>query len=254
MAVSSSETLQRRAMRAQSSLRTTAAYLEAIYRLQETSGLARTSRLARQMGVTPATVTGMLQKLSREGMVIHEPWRGVKLTDQGRRVALNALRKHRLAERLLTDMLQMDWSKVHEEACRLQRGIPDETLKPLEKALRHPRTCSHGNPIPTRCGGIIEEESEPLTNLGAEESAVIVRLRNEGLKVLQHLAGLGFKPGANIKIRGTAPDRQSMVVVVDGTEQRLPWEVASTIGVQRSRGQIYASIPGFETAPEATRG
>jgi len=211
------------------------AYLEAIYRLQEISGLARTSKLAVQMGVAAPSATGIVRKLEREGLVIHEPYRGVKLTDQGRMVALSAISKHRLAERLLVDMLHMDWTRVHGEACRLQYGISNEIVRPLEKALGHPRTCPHGNPIPTKCGGIVEEESDSMTNLRARESGVVVKLTNEQPEVLEHLAKIGLRPGVAIEVREPIPKDEVAIVSGDGENHRLPWEVASTIKVKRTR-------------------
>jgi len=221
--------------RTRTTSRTAAAYLEAIYRLQEISGLVRTSKLALQMRVAPPSVTGIIRKLEREGLVMHEPYRGVKLTDEGRRVALGEIGKHRLAEQLLVDMLHMDWARVHGEARRLQCGISNEIITPLEKALGHPRTCPHGNPIPTKCGGIIEEESESMTNLRAGESGVVIKLTNERPDVLEHLAKIGLRPGAAIEVR--EPTSQDEVVVVggDGKNHTLPWEVASTIKVKRPR-------------------
>ncbi|KPV64610.1 MAG: manganese transport transcriptional regulator [Candidatus Bathyarchaeota archaeon BA2] len=108
-------------------------YLEVIYRLEEKTGFARTMELARKLKVVPGSVTNTIEGLERRGLVTHEPYKGVKLTEKGRKIALNVLRGHRLAELLLTEILHVDWSEVHEVACKLEHVIAADIMKPLEK-------------------------------------------------------------------------------------------------------------------------
>ncbi|MEM2875360.1 MAG: metal-dependent transcriptional regulator, partial [Candidatus Bathyarchaeia archaeon] len=124
-------------------------YLETIFRLQERSGVARTSALIKALNVSPGTVTNTVERLERGCFIIHEPYRGVKLTEKGQRIALKIVRKHRLLERLLTDILNVAWERVHDAACQLEHNLSDEIVKKIEKVLGHPKTCPHGNPIPT---------------------------------------------------------------------------------------------------------
>jgi len=180
-------------------------YLEAIYRLERKRGLARTMELARKLKVVPGSVTNTIESLERRGLVIHKPYKGVKLTEKGRRLASNVLRRHRLAERLLTDILHMDWSQVHEAACKLEHALSPEIIKPLEKALGHPKTCPHGNPIPTKCGGILEEKTESLSELDAKMSGVIFKIIEEKAEVLQQLTRLGLTPGENVEVEKKPP-------------------------------------------------
>ncbi|MBS7615514.1 metal-dependent transcriptional regulator, partial [Candidatus Bathyarchaeota archaeon] len=98
-------------------------YLEAIYRLQEKNKAARTNDLVKMLNVAPGTVTNTVERLERESYITHVPYKGVKLTEKGNSIALQVLRRHRLSERLLTDILHIDWDKVHEAACRLEHGI-----------------------------------------------------------------------------------------------------------------------------------
>jgi DtxR family Mn-dependent transcriptional regulator len=150
-------------------------------------------------------------------------------------VALNVIRRHRLSERLLTDFMRVDWAKAHDAACKLEHGISANVVKKLEKALGHPRTCPHGNPIPTACGGIIEEKSEPLSAFGPGESGVIVKIRDETHEVLQYIAALGFLPGASIAITEKAPFDGPITVKVGGVNHALSLSMASTIWVKRKR-------------------
>jgi DtxR family Mn-dependent transcriptional regulator len=209
-------------------------YLETIHRLQEKSGAARTSDLVNMLKVVPGTVTNTVERLEREGYITHEPYKGVKLTEKGVKIALHVVRRHRLSERLLTDILHMEWEKVHEAACKLEHGITDEIIKPLEKTLRHPKTCPHGNPIPTKCGGIIEEKSQPLTTLNKGEQGMILRITEEGSDLLHYLNTLGLLPGASVQILEKAPFPGGLITLKVGEMNRtLSPTVASVIRVRR---------------------
>jgi DtxR family Mn-dependent transcriptional regulator len=209
-------------------------YLEAIYRLETRIGFARTMKLARQLGVVPGSVTNTVKSLERRGLVIHEPYKGVKLTEKGRKLALNVLRRHRLAERLLTDVLHLDWSRAHGAACKLEHAIAGDIVKLLEKALGHPKTCPHGNPIPTACGGIIEEKSEPLVNLNPKEKGIIVKITEEESDMLQHLATLSLMPGVSVEVEQKAPFDGPITIKVGDVSHTLERKFALIIYVRRS--------------------
>ena len=175
-------------------------YLEAIHRLEKKRGYAKTMELARRLKVVPGSVTNTIESLERRGLVIHEPYKGVKLTEKGRGIASNVLRKHRLAERLLTDILHLDWSEVHDAACKLEHALSPEILDPLENALGHPKTCPHGNPIPTKNGRLLEEESKSLADLNSGEDGIIVKIADEEPTTLKALDSLGLILGSYVKI------------------------------------------------------
>jgi len=209
-------------------------YLECIFKLQEKSGVARTNDIVKSLRVVPGTVTNTVEWLEKEGLVTHKPYKGVKLTEKGRKIALQVIRRHRLSERLLTDILHMEWDKVHDAACKLEHGITDEIIKPLEKTLGHPKTCPHGNPIPTKCGGIIEEESQPLTALNEREQGTIVKITEEKADLLRYLGTMGLVPGASLEVMGKAPFNGPITIKVGRTNRALSREVASIIKVKRT--------------------
>lgn len=209
-------------------------YLERIYRLQEKSGVARTNDIVKSLGVVPGTVTNTVKWLEKEGLVTHKPYKGVKLTEKGRKIALQVIRRHRLSERLLTDILHMEWDKVHDAACKLEHSLTNEIIKPLEKALKHPKTCPHGNPIPTKCGGIIKEESQPLIELGTGEQSTIVKIIEERTDLLHYLKKIGLVPGASIEILEKAPLNGPITVKVGSTSHALSRAIASVIQVKRT--------------------
>ncbi|MDH5449956.1 MAG: metal-dependent transcriptional regulator [Candidatus Bathyarchaeota archaeon] len=212
-------------------------YLEAIYRLEKKTGSAKTMELARQLKVVPGSITNTIEGLERRGLVLHEPYKGVKLTEKGRKIALDVLRRHRLAERLLTDILHLDWSEAHDTACKLEHAITPNIIKPLEKTLGHPKTCPHGSPIPTACGGIIEEESVPLAKLSTEQSGIIVKIVEEKVEVLQHLAALGLAPGVHVEVEKKTFFDGPVSIRVGEVSHTLDYGVASIINVSRTDGK-----------------
>jgi DtxR family Mn-dependent transcriptional regulator len=210
-------------------------YLEAIYKLQERNGAAKTTKLAEQLKVALGTVTNTVESMEKQDLVVHEPYRGVRLTAKGRKIAIDVIRRHRLSERLLTDVLRLEWSKAHDAACKLEHVFVDKELsRPLEKALGHPKTCPHGNPIPTEAGTMREEKSELLTNLSPGEKAVIVKITDENQEMLQYLATLGLVPGAFLSVEEKAPFNGPIMVKVAAASYALGRVVASVIWVKKS--------------------
>ncbi|MEM2247748.1 MAG: metal-dependent transcriptional regulator [Thermoproteota archaeon] len=175
-------------------------YLECIYKLQEREGVARTSSIVKSLKVAPGTVTNTIERLEKEGFVKHVSYRGVRLTDKGRVIALQVIRKHRLSERLLTDILKMSWSSVHENACMLEHSLSEEVISHLEKILNYPKTCPHGNPIPTRQGRVFEEKTIPLLELTVGKQGIVKRLMDEDAETLAYFWNLGIVPGTIIEV------------------------------------------------------
>jgi len=213
-------------------------YLEAIYRLESKVGFARTMDLSRELGVVPGSITNTVENLERKGLVIHEPYKGVKLTENGQKIASSILRRHRLAERLLTDFLHLDWSEVHDPACKLEHALSPEILKPLEKALGHPKTCPHGNPIPTMCGGILEEETVALTKLDAKTSGVIVKITDEKAQILKQLTRLNLTPGERVEVEDNTAAGGSLTVRTGNKSCTIDHELASIIYVKKDEKGI----------------
>jgi len=212
-------------------------YLEAIYRLEQKGGFARTMELAKSLNVVPGSVTNTIENLKRKGLVIHRPYKGVKLTENGRKIASSVLRRHRLAERLLTDILHLDWSEVHDQACKLEHALSPEILKPLEKALGHPKRCPHGNPIPTNCGGIFEEETVALSELGANVSGVIIKITDEKTETLQQLTRLNLTPGKRVQVENIVLGG-FLTICVEGKSFTIDHDLASIIYVKKNEGEV----------------
>lgn len=213
-------------------------YVEAIYRLQKRSGVAKTKELAEELHVVPGSVTNTIEHLEKHDLVEHEPYRGVKLTAKGEALALYILRRHRLAERLLTDILNAEWSDVHESACKLEHALTEDIITLLEKRLEYPKVCPHGNPIPTEHGEIEEQECHPLTEIRSNELCKVVKISDEKRKKLQLLAGMGIKPNAAVHIVKRKGSR--MVLCVDGKECSLNYDDASSVWVKPAEAKNNA--------------
>lgn len=210
-------------------------YLETIYRLQERNGAAKTTELAKQLNVALGTITNSVESLERQSLVIHQPYKGVKLTAKGRKIALGVVRRHRLSERLLVDILKLEWGKAHDAACKLEHVFADkELIEPLEKALGNPKTCPHGNPIPSESGQLTEERSKALLSLNAGEKGIIVKVTDERQDILQYLDKLGLVLGALVEVEEKAPFDGPIMVRVGTANYALGRNVASVIWVKKS--------------------
>jgi DtxR family transcriptional regulator, Mn-dependent transcriptional regulator len=169
-------------------------YAKAIYAL-EGDGAVATNAIADRLGVTPASASGMVRRLGELGLVTHEPYRGVELTDAGRRVALEVLRHHRLLELYLAESLDVPWDRVHDEAEVLEHHISEELEEAIAAKLGNPTRDPHGDPIPTRELVIEETPSRSLAVLLPGEHGVFVRISDQRPDMLRYLAELGIRPG-----------------------------------------------------------
>lgn len=176
-------------------------YLKHVLLLSEGGDeLVSMGALAAALEVVPGTATTMVKGLADQGLVEHQPRYGVRLTVAGRRLALNVLRKHRLIEAFLVNVLKMDWSKVHVEAEHLEHAVSDEVLDRLDALLGHPATDPHGDPIPTRQGKLDGQVYATLVTCVLEKPLQIVRIADQSTEFLQFAEENGLVPGTEIKV------------------------------------------------------
>lgn len=208
-------------------------YLEAIYRLEEKENIAKMSRLVRELNVSAGTVSNTIERLEELRLVAHIPYRGVKLTQKGKTAALDVIRRHRLSELLLANILDVEWSKVHEEACRLEHGISREVARHIERKLGMPKTCPHGNPIPDENGNLKTERFLALAKLKVGERGVVTRILKEEPAILDYLEKHNIKPGVEFQVRGATPLEGLILLDVNGKRVTISASIASLIGVKR---------------------
>lgn len=208
-------------------------YLESIWKLERRFGLARTTDLAKMLSVALGTVSKMVKVLEKKEFVIHKHHRGVKLTSRGLQVAIDVVRRHRLSERFLTDLLQADWCKVHDEACRLEHGLSKYVADLLEKALKNPNTCPHGNPIPKSNGELSEIPCVQLLSLNPGDTGVVINITDESFSILRYVKDIGLTPGSVFKVIDKVPFDNLLTIDIRGTMRTLGPTIASSINVKR---------------------
>jgi DtxR family Mn-dependent transcriptional regulator len=206
-------------------------YLEAIYRLEREGPGVTTSALASELGVAPASVSGMLKKLDSDGYIEHRARGEAKLTPRGLEIGVRVLRRHRLAECFLTEMLGMPWDEVHEEACRLEHAISARVEKRLVDVLGDPQVCPHGHPIPPADGSDPPHPDVPLAQISAGEAATIYGVTEEVPEILRHLGDIGMRPGTKVKVLEKAPLGGPVTVDVNGVRHAISLELARMITV-----------------------
>jgi DtxR family Mn-dependent transcriptional regulator len=175
-------------------------YAKAIYALEERHGVASTTALAERLEISPPAVSAMVKKLAALGYVTHVPYRGVRLTDQGRRVALEVLRHHRLLETYLVKELGVPWDRVHAEAEVLEHVLSEGLEERIAAKLGEPTHDPHGDPIPAADGTVVEPETVALDTLATGDRGRFVRVSDSDSKLLRELARLGIRPGDELEV------------------------------------------------------
>ena len=175
-------------------------YAKAIYTLESRDGAASTTELAALLEVRPASVSGMLRKLSALGLVEHERYHGVRLTERGRKVALEVIRHHRLVELFLVESLGMTWDEVHDEAEVLEHALSEELEELIAAKLGNPTVDPHGDPIPSRELKLAETPLPSLAELEPGETATFVRISDTDPDMLRFLGERGIVPGTRLKL------------------------------------------------------
>ncbi len=180
-------------------------YLKAIYAIEQSGEAAGTSDLATRLEIAPASVSGMVRRLADQGLVSYERYRGVRLTDAGRRAALRTIRRHRVIESYLAKALGYAWDRVHAEAERLEHAASDELVDRMAEAIGEPLTDPHGDPIPTRDGVIDETRHQRLSDLAAGQRSRVKRVSDDDGELLRYLAQIGIRPGVMVTVAERAP-------------------------------------------------
>jgi DtxR family transcriptional regulator, Mn-dependent transcriptional regulator len=190
-----------------------------------------TSALASELGVSPASVSGMLKKLANEGYIEHRARGDAKLTQKGLEIAVRVMRRHRLAERLLTDVLGMPWEDVHSEACRLEHAISSRVEERLVAVLNDPKTCPHGLPIPSLDLSEPERIGVPLAQIEVGFHAEIHGVTEEVPEILRYLGKIGMRPGVGVEIIEKAPLGGPLTVSIGTERHAISLELARMITV-----------------------
>ena len=180
-------------------------YLKVIFELESAGEPAGTNEIAAELGVAPASVSGMVRRLVDQHLITHERYRGVRLTREGRRAALRTIRRHRVIEAYLTQALHYPWDLVHDEAERLEHAASDELIDRMAEAIGEPATDPHGAPIPARDGTLSERELSALDDVEVGACVSVQRVGDRDAGQLRYLAEIGIIPGRRVEVLARAP-------------------------------------------------
>lgn len=204
-------------------------YLKTIWGISEwSSEPVTTSSIAEKAGLKLSSVSDAVRKLAAQGLVEHAPYGSVALTESGRVLALAMVRRHRLIETFLVDVLGYRWDQVHDEAETLEHAVSDFMIERIDDHLDHPSRDPHGDPIPSAEGVLDSPEARQLTAVGAGSRMVVERISDENPALLQHFEEHGIAIGTVIDVSEGSPFSDSLVVSVEGSESSVSLGQAAT--------------------------
>lgn len=206
-------------------------YLKAIYQLDRGNG-ASAQEMAAQLDVTGSGVSKMLRHMERLGFVIYAPYRRVRLTETGRKIALEVIRHHRLLELYLMESLGYGWDRVHAEAERLEHHISEEFEERIDQLLGSPAFDPHGDPIPARDGTVPVYATATLESQPDAAWVVVRRVVDEDEALLRYLGEHGIRPGTALRVLGREPFGGPLRLCVAGREERVAPGAARQIFVE----------------------
>ncbi len=204
-------------------------YIAVIWRLTLHGGMATTGEVARRLGVTAASASYMFKKMAEEGLVEHKEYAGVTLTVRGERAAAGYVRKHRLTERFLVDVLGISWDQVDAIADQMEHSLPDLVVDRLSAILGDPLTCPHGYPIPDRDGNLPDIPTQPLVDLPPGAGGLIARVAEHDPRLLVYLAELGLVPGEQVEVLARDPLGETYTIRVAGVERTVGTGIARAV-------------------------
>jgi DtxR family Mn-dependent transcriptional regulator len=207
-------------------------YLAESYRLELAGQPITTSALAKQIGVSQPAVVKMMRRLHTAGYVRRKPYESATLTPAGQREALLSIRRHRLLEAFLVNVMGFSWDEVHEQADRLEPAIDDTFEDHMDAAAGYPTRCPHGDPIPTKAGVMPELRDLSLIELAPGARSLVSRVKAHDPEKLRYLAELGLVPGAVLQVVGRGPFNGPVRLVTGGREHVLGTELAREIYVE----------------------
>ena len=196
-------------------------YLKVIYNLGVDGDSVTTNAISEGMGVSQASVTGMIKKLAELKLIRHTPYHGVELTNAGQKIALETIRHHRLLELYLAEALDYSWDQVHDEAEKLEHVISEEFEDKMAQFLGHPTIDPHGAPIPSKDGVIEERELMTLTSTDAGQKVRIEQVSDRDPDMLRYLGNLGIYPEVELHIIEKAPFEGPLLIKVGEKQHYL---------------------------------
>lgn len=211
-------------------------YLSAIYKFKDENGETKAKKIAEKLGISNAAVTDMLRKLSKDKFIKYQKYKGISLTQNGEEYARNIVRRHRIWEVFLHQIVGMPWDKVHDEAHNLEHSASDDLINRMEEMLDFPEYDPHGDPIPSKEGIVPKQKkSVALSMLAKNETGIVLRVNDFDNGFLKYISKIGIDLGKEIYVKNILSFDRSLVVRIDDKELNISGTIAANIFVERRK-------------------
>lgn len=208
-------------------------YLSSIYKYRDADGNIKANKIADKLSISNAAVTDMLKKLAKDGYINYEKYKGVNLTENGEEYAKNMVRRHRIWELFLHQIVGMPWDKVHDEANRLEHSASDELISRMEEMLDFPEFDPHGDPIPAKDGSIPKQKkSIPLIKLQKDKTGIVTRVNDFDNNFLKYISKIGIDLNKKILVKDVFNFDKSMLIEIEEKEINISSMIAANIFVE----------------------
>lgn len=207
-------------------------YAAEIYRLQQDHEQVSLSLLSSHIESSAQAISTMVKRLNNNGYLVHEPYRGVRLTSAGEKIAMPALRRHRLTEVFLVKVMNYDWASAHELSDVFERGVNDEIEDRMDELAGHPTRCPHGEPIPSKEGVMPVVVDIPLVDVPSGSDCVVSRVRTHNMEELHYIAELGLVPGTPFHLLSCAPFKGPLRLQMKPQDHIIGYELSQSIWVE----------------------
>jgi len=223
-------------------------YAAEIYRLQQDHDPVSLSLLSSHVESSAQAISTMVKRLNKSGYLVHEPYRGVRLTPAGEKIAMPALRRHRLTEVFLVKVMNYDWAAAHELSDVFERGVNDEIEERMDELAGHPTRCPHGEPIPSKEGVMPRVLDVPLVEVPSGSDCVVSRVRTHDVEKLHYIAELGLVPGTPFHLLSCAPFKGPLRLQMKPNDHIIGYELSQSIWVEVAKRGDGNKLPPLKTA------
>jgi DtxR family transcriptional regulator, Mn-dependent transcriptional regulator len=207
-------------------------YAAEIYRLQQDYEQVPLSLLSEHVDASAQAISTMVKRLNKSGFLTHEPYKGVRLTSDGEKIAMPSLRRHRLTEVFLVKVMKYDWASAHELSDVFERGVNDELEDRMDELAGHPTRCPHGEPIPSKTGIMPQVKDEPLVNVPSGSECIVSRVRTHDSDKLRYIAEIGLVPGKLFHLLSCAPFKGPLRLEMKPHDHIIGYELSQSIWVE----------------------
>lgn len=222
-------------------------YAAEIYRLQQDYEQVSLSLLSSHVDASAQAISTMVKRLNKNGYLVHELYKGVRLTTDGEKIAMPSLRRHRLTEVFLVKVMQYDWASAHELSDVFERGVNDELEDRMDELAGHPTRCPHGEPIPSKTGIMPQIKDEPLVNVPSGSECIVSRVRTHDSEKLRYIAEIGLVPGKPFHLLSCAPFKGPLRLEMKPHDHIIGYELSQSLWVEVIKKGEGNKLPPLKT-------